>query len=64
MQGPKFINGLVNVEFKWNKILIKPVYTNRYDMLNHIVLLCNKEYQSVELISSVQKIDNMYKYFI
>ena len=64
MQGPSFISSLVDVKFCKNKIQILPVSNNRLTMLNKIrIISCENNY-SGELLSQVQKINNLYKYFI
>jgi hypothetical protein len=66
MQGPEFIAELVYVKFCKNKIQIVPITNNRWTMLNKIVMIScrNNLYCSMELLSQVQKMDNLYKYFI
>jgi hypothetical protein len=65
MQGPSFISSLIGIKFCKNKIQIVPVSNNRLTMLNKIILNNNKSNNlSIELLSQVQKMDNLYKYFI
>lgn len=65
MQGPEFLSNIVTVKFNQNKILFTPISLNRSVVLNKITIMClDNNSSSLELLSQVQKIDNLYKYFI
>lgn len=64
MQGPSFIKSLFDIKFCKNKIKIIPISNNRWVVLNKIMTMCSKNYCSIELLSQVKKMDNLYKYLI